>query len=113
MQKQFRLSAKEIKLLITGYGSCIDTDRIKVDGLSVGYMYREAPRDADDSGWHFFSGDESQEYIDNSQNLAIYNINTIAHYDPEIAPFLDKAIGSALARPGTGKFLQERIDRIE
>ena len=40
MQKQFRLSAKEIKLLITGYGSCIDTDRIKVDGLSVGYMYR-------------------------------------------------------------------------
>jgi len=109
MKKQFKLSASDMKPLVTGYGSCIATDRITVDGLRVGYMYREAPCDAIDSGWHFFAGDESQEYVDNSLNLGIYNVNTIANYDPEVTPFLDKDIGIAWARDESGKFIKDVI----
>ena len=76
-------------------------------------MYRDAPTSADDSGWHFFSGDESQEYVDAPRNLGIYNVNTIANYDPEITPFLDKPFGTAWARDQTGKFVQDWIDPIE
>jgi hypothetical protein len=50
-------------------------------------MYREAPDNPDDSGWRFFAGDESQEYLDNSRNLEIENVNTIANYDPEITHY--------------------------
>jgi hypothetical protein len=113
LEKNFKLVAGQIRTLVTGYGSCIATDRITVDGMKVGYMYREATNDADDSGWHFFSGDETQEYVDTPLNLGIYNVNTIANYDPEITPLLDKPFGTAWARDETGKFVQDRIDPIK
>lgn len=113
MKKNFKLSASQIRTLVTGYGSCLATDRITVDGMRVGYMYREVPRDKDDSGWHFFSGDESQDYVDIPANLAIYNVNTIANYDPEIMPFLDKPAGTAWARNEEGKFVEDQINPID
>lgn len=51
------------------------------------------------------SGLEDQAYVDNPDNVAIYDINTIANYDPEIIPFLDAPIGSCFARNAdTGGF---------
>jgi len=41
-------------------------------------LYREEPRHDADSGWVFTAGTESQEYMDNPDNLAIYDVNTIA-----------------------------------
>lgn len=73
---------------------------ITVDGRKVGYMYREAADNEYDSGWRFMSGFESQAYIDNAANLEIYDVNTVANYDPDIIPFLDAPIGSAFERKG-------------
>jgi len=61
-------------------------------------MYREASDNDSDSGWRFFSGEESQEYVDDPDNLSLYDVNTIANYDPEIIPYLDAPIGSAYER---------------
>ena len=72
-------------------------------------MYREAPRTDIDSGWHFFSGDESQEYADDARNFALYDVNTIANYDPGIIAFLDSPIGSAFGRDENGEFLSEEM----
>ena len=63
-------------------------------------MYREAPDNNIDSGWRFFHGDEDDEYIDNSKNSGIYDVNTVANYTPEIIPFLDAPTGSAFYREG-------------
>jgi hypothetical protein len=69
-------------------------------------MYREAPDNDQDSGWRFLSGAESQEFLDNPDNLAIFDVNTIANYDPEIVAFLDAATGSAFERSAaTGNFV--------
>lgn len=66
-------------------------------------MYREATGRELDSGWRFLSGDESDEYMNNPANHGVYDVNTIANYDPEIIPFLDAPIGSAFEREnGTG-----------
>jgi hypothetical protein len=54
MRKHFRLSAEQIKSLAVGYGSCLASDRITVDGSPVGFMYRESPDGSGDSGWRFF-----------------------------------------------------------
>ncbi|MHC5537875.1 DUF2185 domain-containing protein [Singulisphaera rosea] len=108
-EKLFKLRSDEIRPLALGHGGCYATDRITVDGLPVGYMYREqADVDFFDSGWRFFSGDESDEYVNDPDNIAIYDVNTIANYDPEIISLLGSPAGSAFARhAGTSEFVPE------
>src|SRR5689334_7452054 len=103
--KKFKLAAEQIKRLVEPIGGCIATDKITVEGELVDYMVREEPTNDIDSGWQFFSGTEDQEYIDNPENSAIYDVNTIAIYDPAIIPYLRFPIGTRPERlPGTNKF---------
>ena len=98
--KRFKIAASDVKPLAEGHGGCMATDMITVDGHKVGYMYREAPDFAEDSGWRFFSGKESDAYMEDPANASIYDVNTIANYDPAIIPFLDSPPGSAFERQG-------------
>jgi len=107
--KRYWLPATAIRPLAEGRGACIATDHILVEGKRVGFMYREAPRDEIDSGWHFFSGEETQEYVDVPTNMALYDVNTIANYDPSIIPLLDAPIGSAFGRDSDGNFRPEAM----
>ena len=109
-EKTFWLPPEAIKPgLAAGRGSCIATDLITVQGNRVGFMYREAPDNDLDSGWRFFAGSETQEYLDNPEHLAIYDVNTIANYDPEIIPLLDSPHDIAFERDSqTGDFV--RVD---
>jgi hypothetical protein len=117
LNKKFRLSANDMKPLATGRGSCYASDYITVEGCKVGYMYREDPGSSTgnvtDSGWRFFSGQESQEYVDNPANLAIYDVNTIANYDPGIIKHLSAEFGKAFARAENGEFIEERASTEE
>jgi hypothetical protein len=50
MQKRFAKTAGDFKPLACGYGACFATDRIKVDGMRVRFMYREKAGNSIDSG---------------------------------------------------------------
>jgi hypothetical protein len=100
MGKAFKLPADAIQPLVHDAGACYATDMITVDGLPVRWMYREKPDNPWDSGWRFMSGLESDEYMDQPSNFEIYDVNTIANYDPSIIPFLDADVGSAFEKPG-------------
>lgn len=106
--KKFILQADQFIDLVPDMGGCFATDKITVNGMKVGYMYREEPSEEDkkwDTGWRFFSGNEDQEYVDNSNNTMIYKVNTIANYDPAIIPYLNLPSGTELERiSGTDKF---------
>jgi hypothetical protein len=105
MAKKFKLKAEDIKPLAMGRGACIATDMITRHGKRVGFMYREKPETAQDSGWRFMSGLEDQAYMDEAENHGIYDVNTIANYDPTIIPLLDEAEGAAFERvPGAARF---------
>lgn len=105
-KKNFKIPGEDIKELAPGYGACFATDQITVEGHPVGYMYREAPDNDTDSGWRFFSGSEDQDYIDDLSNTEIYDVNTIANYDPDIIPFLDAPVGMEFMRDQqTGGFV--------
>ena len=107
-EKKFKLRPDEFLPLAPGRGGCLATDHITVDGHRVGFMYREQAHDNLDSGWRFFSGLESDEYVDEPANIEIYDVNTIANYEPEIIPLLDAPPGSAFARDGrTGRLIAE------
>jgi hypothetical protein len=98
--------ADEIKPLALGYGACFATDEITIKGCKVGYFYREKSDSSIDSGWRFLSGNESDEYIKNPNNIGIHDVNTMANYDPEIIPYLSKPIGAIFIRnPETGTFV--------
>jgi hypothetical protein len=100
--KTFHLSADLIKPIAIGHGACLATDRITVDGATVGYCYREAPDNPPDSGWRFFAGDESQHYVDDPDHWALYDVNTIANYDPSITAILESPVGSVFERNKDG-----------
>lgn len=103
--KRFKLTAEEIIQLIEPMGGCIATDKITVNGELIDYMARENPVNDIDSGWQFFSGTEDQDYIDNPDNSAIFDVNTIANYDRAIIPYLNLPVGSQLERiKGTDRF---------
>ena len=110
-EKQFKLRNEQIKDLASGFGACMATDRILVDGCPVGYMYRDTPTgqtEYKDSGWVFMAGDETQEYADDPDNWALYDVNTICNYDPEIIPHLDAPYNSAFRRDQkSGQFVRE------
>ncbi|KZN57994.1 hypothetical protein N473_26580 [Pseudoalteromonas luteoviolacea CPMOR-1] len=106
MDKKFKLTASDIVDLAKSHGSCIATDMITVKGYKVGYFYRDEPHDPQDSGWCFMSGRETQEYMDNPNNHAIYDVNTIANYDSDIIKYLGYPIGSAFERDSDGQIVE-------
>lgn len=99
MTKNFKMKKEEIKQLVYGYGGCIASDMITVEGFPVRFMYREQPDNGLDSGWRFMAGFEDDAYMKKPDNHAVYNVNTIANYDPAIITFLDAPIGSVFERP--------------
>ncbi len=98
VEKKFFKAAEDMKEVAPDYGACFATDLITVDGHPVGFMYREDPDNEIDSGWRFLAGFESEEYMDDDANMGIYDVNTIANYDPAIIDLLDSAVGTAFER---------------
>jgi hypothetical protein len=104
MSKQFAISKEQIKRLVPTMGGCFITDRVTVDGCKIRYMYREQPGRPEDSGWRFFSGDESQDYIDDPSHTGVYAVNTAANYDPDIIPYLETPAPCAFEKIEGGKY---------
>lgn len=80
------------------FGFVLATKRLVVGKRKVRYMYREKATNPQDSGWRFFCGDEDDEYVNNSDNIAICDINTILEIDKSVLPYLNCSTGIALER---------------
>lgn len=106
-EKQFKLKQEQIKRLLETEDLCLVSDKITVEGMPVGYMYRDEPEDNEDSGWCFLSGTENQNYADNPRYSTKMDLNTLANYDPAVIPYLDKDVGTEWERvAGEDKFSQ-------
>lgn len=102
----FSIKQESIQLLIPNLGYCYATNEITIKGMKIGYMYREMPEDKNDSGWRFFSGNETQDYIENPDNIGIYDVNTIANYDNSIIPYLHNPVGICFEKTEKGDLFQ-------
>lgn len=90
--------------LSTALGRCIATKSVSEEGNPVGFMYREAPVFENDSGWRFFSGDETDEYTDNPDNFTVYGISDITQTNPALTEFINQPEGSAWEADENGNF---------
>ena len=89
---------------------CFATNRVTVDGMKVGYMYREEPdphSDFPDSGWRFFAGDETDEYVNDPANIRVFDLTTICQMDSAVKPYLNAPYGTAWVRDGD-RFTEDR-----
>jgi len=68
-------------------------------------MYREEPDTDFDSGWRFLSGLETDAYVNDLANVGLYDVNTIANYDPDVIPLLDATAGAAFERDDDGRLV--------
>lgn len=107
MKKNFFRSEKQIKELLNWNGAdgCLATDKITIEGYKVGYMYREMPDNDYDSGWRFLAGMEDDIYMNNSDNIGAYKLNTICNYDELIIPYLNMPIGTVLIKTKNNEFI--------
>jgi hypothetical protein len=113
MNKNFLLQPEDIKDLIPPMGFCLVSNMITVDGMKIGFMYREKVTEKDDSGWRFLSGTETQEYIDDPATSKIMEVNTVANYDRAIIPYLKTKYGVSLERvEGKDEFVIYEEDQI-
>ncbi|MCB9001179.1 MAG: DUF2185 domain-containing protein [Bacteroidales bacterium] len=105
MAFKYKIKPEDVKEIVAGTRYCYASDRVSVDGLPVGYMYREKPEDEDDSGWRFYSGTETEEYVEDEYHFMMFDLNYIANCDPTIVPYLKTKVGAELERvSGTDKF---------
>lgn len=88
MKKTFAIKKEEMVELLPNSGGCMATDRITVDNAGVNYMYRELSKIEADTGWRFFAGDESEDYMKDNSNHSFYLLNTIANYEPAIIEYI-------------------------
>lgn len=91
--------------LSAALGRCIATKAVWENGKQVGFMYREAPVFEHDSGWRFFSGDETDEYCDNPDNFVVCSIADITNISPDIAALTAHAEGTAWEQNEYGEFI--------
>ncbi len=79
-------------------GQCMATKAIMESGAQVGYLFREAADFPEDSGWRLFTGLESLDFVDNDDNIEIYDLADIIKLDGSIEPYLDAPVGTELER---------------
>lgn len=74
-----------------------------IDQEDIGYMYRDEPSpNHPDSGWRFFVGDESEEYVNQPDNIVVCGLDTVCNIDPKIMAFLYADIGRKFGKDENG-----------
>lgn len=86
---------------------CYVTNRILKDRQRVGYLYREPPDEERDSGWRFTANDESDAYMEDTDNIAYVSLGAVLSHDDAFLKLLGEPEGSAFALdPRTGNFVR-------
>jgi hypothetical protein len=104
------LEATEPNLVDKYYDRCFTTNKILYENAPINYIYREEAMEKDeerdyvDTGWRFFSGNESNEYIDNSKNINLVSIGTVLSIDDSFIDLLESKIGTSFERNQNGIF---------
>jgi hypothetical protein len=62
------------------------------------FAFHVVPKNSNDTGWIFWSGDEDQAYISDSSNTVIASLDGFLAHDPSLAEILNKPVRTAWER---------------
>ena len=78
--------------------------KVREGGWKIGYGMRDEPTNDRDSGWYFCVGDETDDYVNDPQNLELWAVNSALLYDPALSEFITAPYGTAIVRVSSDKF---------
>ena len=114
--RNFNVKKDDMKDLLDDWdeaSGCFASNRIMIEGCEVGYCYREEPDGDWDSGWRFTAGDESDDYMNDPNNVGIYSLNSVCNNDNEIVSLLSTPYPCAFERDENGVFYQIEDEKLE
>ena len=82
----------------------IVSKKVREEGWKIGYGMRDEPTGDRDSGWYFGVGNESDEYINNPDNLELWLVNSVLMYDEALNEFITSPYGTAIVRVAFDRF---------
>jgi hypothetical protein len=82
---------------------CLATTRV-ADGALVGWMYRVASDNAEDSGWRVFAGDESDAGANDPDNIVLVPLRDLVAAQEALEPLLRAPAPAAFERGPDGEF---------
>lgn len=85
---------------------CFVTNNILYEGHSIGYLYREAPDNEDDSGWRFTGGSETDEYMGDADNISLVSLGAVLREDDSCLLLLEREEGVAFIKNDAGDFIE-------
>ena len=65
---------------------------------TIRFMYRERPDNEKDSGWRLFSGNETDEYNSDAENIRLCNISWLVDWDPSLLEIFKNKFDAAFER---------------
>lgn len=95
---------QEMKVYIRGAGGTIVTKSILNGTSKLKWLFRQESEYG--NGWVAFGDTDSQEYVDNPENMAIVDFNTLANIEPAVVNVFYMPVGSDLEfrSDRTGKY---------
>lgn len=79
--------------------------RVARDGEPVGYMYREPTDRENDSGWCLLAGNESDDYLDDAENVVLMPLRDVIASAPDLEQLLTLPAPVAFERGADGDFV--------
>ena len=87
------------------YGkSALVSRKVREGGWKIGFGMRDEPTREGDSGWFFSVGDETEEYVNDPENLELWAVGSALRYDPALAAFITAPYGTAIVRVSSDAF---------
>lgn len=93
---------------------CLIPNKILYENAAINFLYRESPMEKsenhkyDDSGWRIFTGNESDDFLNNPENLSFVSLGAVLSKDDSFVHLLDAPIGACYQRNEQGGF-----DKVE
>ncbi len=84
--------------------TAIVSKKVREEGWKINYGMRDKPTREGDSGWYFGAGNESDDYVNNPDNLELWKIGSVLMYDQALAEFITASYGTAILRVDHDKF---------
>lgn len=77
-------------------GACICSRTILSRQGTLKWLVREHPIEPPDTGWRFFAMEDDSDFINDPDNLAVVDFNTVAEIEPAIIGIYPLGVGSDL-----------------
>lgn len=103
--KEFTSQEEDFRILSELLKTCIVTKKLLDENWKVGLMQKMEPTSEMDSGWFLSVGNETQDYVDNADNLCIITLNELCENDSILISYLmNKEVGDVLIRVSNNEF---------